>query len=457
MPRLLLVNPWNRVSLYGEYAWQPLSLGMLAAACPPGWDVQLIDEQLEGLCDFSAVDADVVGLTAFTTQAVRAYAIAAQVRAQRVPVIMGGIHASMRPQEALQFVDAVVTGEGEGILPVVLQDALHHRLRPQYDGGLVPLDGGALHPDRRIFQPGRYVYASAQTTRGCPMDCTFCSVTAFNGRQFRMRPAADVVAELAGISQRDVLLVDDDLNGFGRAAHDRCADLLRTMAEADLGKQWVTQVTINFGDDDLLPRLARQAGCAGVFIGLESTDRASLAAIRKDGRSRSRGVDYYREAIDRIHAAGLGVVGSFILGIDTQDPASIADDILRFAEDAELDALNPTILTPLPGTRDFTRLQAEGRIVFDDYPRDWERYTLAFPVTTHPAMSAAGWMKRYFQVLQYFRPEHVRALHRRTTDRVSAEAAEHAWRWNRVWTNYAIGARILRDAAPLPPSIEAAL
>ena len=166
------------------------------------------------------------------------------------------------------------------------------------------------------------------------MDCSFCSVTAFNGRLFRMREVDDVVAEVAAIPERDIIFVDDDLNGFSRKAKQRCLDLFRAMADARLDKQWITQVTINFGDDDELPRLARAAGCAGVFIGLESTDTKSLALIRKDGMSQRRGLDYYRENVARIRRHGIGVVGSFILGHrHARTWTRSSSDILRFAEE----------------------------------------------------------------------------------------------------------------------------
>lgn len=444
MPRLALVNPLNRVSLYGDYRWQPLSLATIAGATPSGWEVELLDEQVLGPIDPDRVDADLVGITAFTSQATRAYAIARDLRRRGVPVVMGGIHATMRTEEALEHVDAVVLREGEGIWPQVLADHLAGRLQRVYDGGQVDLGPGAVRPDRSIFAPDAYAYVSAQTTRGCPMACTFCSVTAFNGKRFRMRDVDDVVDELRAIPERDLILVDDDLNGFNRAARLRCEHLFRAMIAADLGKSWVTQVTIAFGEDDELPRLARAAGCAGVFVGLESTDTASLAAIRKDGRSRRRGVEYYEENVARIRAAGIGVTGSFILGIDTQDMSRIAGEILAFAERVHLDGLNPTILTPLPGTEDFERLDREGRIVFRDWPADWERYTLSFPVTTMPHVTGAGLMRRYFEVLQFFRPERVRALFERTSREVSPDAALHAWRWNRAWTNHGLRLGLFR-------------
>ena len=135
--KCLLVNPKNAVSLYGDYAWQPLALAYLAGAAPPDWEIVLWDEQVDGPC--VASDVDLVAITAFTTQATRAYAIARDFRARGVPVVMGGIHATMRPDEALQHVDAIVTGEGETTFAKVLADAALHRLQPRYTAGFADL------------------------------------------------------------------------------------------------------------------------------------------------------------------------------------------------------------------------------------------------------------------------------------------------------------------------------
>jgi radical SAM superfamily enzyme YgiQ (UPF0313 family) len=442
--KLVLINPRNRVSLYGDYLWQPLALGYVAAATPKHWEVELIDEQCEGARDYSEVQADVVGVTAFTTQAPRAYRIAEQFRSRGIPVVMGGIHASLVQDEAARYADALFIGECEARWPEAIADVERGQLQPIYQGGTT--GESLLQPDRSIFAKYRYEYVSAQTSRGCPMDCSFCSVTVFNGRLFRMRSIDEVIDEIAAIEARDIIFVDDDLNGFSRKAKQRCMDLFRAMADARLNKRWITQVTINFGDDDELPALARASGCAGVFIGLESTDTKSLALIRKDGTSQRRGLDYYRENVARIRRQGIGVVGSFILGIDTQNMDTIVSDILNFAEESELDGLNPTILTPLPGTRDYARYDAEGRILFKNYPDDWEKYTLAFPVTSMPNITGAGLMRRYFQLLQFFRPEHIANVYWRTHDHVSPDAAWHTFLWNRVWTNYCLQRGLYRDS-----------
>jgi radical SAM superfamily enzyme YgiQ (UPF0313 family) len=452
--KLVLINPRNPVSLYGDYLWQPLAFAYIAAVTPPHWHIELIDEQVEGARDYSNVEADLVGLTAFTPQAPRAYDISAQFRSRGIPVVMGGIHASLVQEEAARHADSLFIGECETLWPTVIGDVEAGRLQPLYNGGT--RGESIVAPDRRIFEKYPYEYVSAQTSRGCPMDCSFCSVTVFNGRLFRMRTVDDVVAEVAAIPGRDIIFVDDDLNGFSRKAKQRCLELFRAMADARLDKQWITQVTINFGDDDELPALARASGCAGVFIGLESTDTKSLTLIRKDGMSQRRGIDYYRENVARIRRHGIGVVGSFILGIDTQDMNTIAGDILNFADETGLDALNPTILTPLPGTRDFTRMDADGRILFKNYPQDWEKYTLAFPVTTMPHISGAGLMRKYVDVLQYFRPERVATRYWATREHVSPEAAWHAFLWNRVWTNYCLKNGAFRKS-PLIDSYPAAI
>src|SRR5262249_50772033 len=149
--------------------------------------------------------ADLVGLTAFTTQATRAYQIAAQFRSRGIPVVMGGIHASLVPDEASRHADALFIGECEGRWPEVIADVEQAQLKPKYQGETT--GGGLLQPDRRIFEKYRYEYVSSQTSRGCPMDCSFCSVTAFNGRLFRMREVDEVVAEVAAVRERDIIFV----------------------------------------------------------------------------------------------------------------------------------------------------------------------------------------------------------------------------------------------------------
>jgi radical SAM superfamily enzyme YgiQ (UPF0313 family) len=186
---------------------------------------------------------------------------------------MGGIHATMCVDEVLPRVDSVVTGEADTIWPQVLEDAAHGRLKRRYDGGLAGME--AVRPARHDLMTGDYAFGAIQTTRGCPMNCTFCSVTAFNGAHYRRRSIPDVVREFQSIREKYVLVVDDNLIGTRPEHIARAKDLFRARS-ANLGKAWVAQAMINFADDEELLTLAAKAGCAGVFIGFESPTAEGL-------------------------------------------------------------------------------------------------------------------------------------------------------------------------------------
>ena len=389
--RLHLINPsnplvsivrleesrWNRIRV-----WQPLSLMVLAGLTPPEWDVTLLDENVGIPHPQEMPLPDLVGITAFTAQAPRAYEIAARFRHLGVPVVMGGIHATMCVDEVAPRVDAVVTGEADAVWPQVLEDARHGRLRPRYDGGLAEMD--AVRPARHDLLPSHYAFGSIQTTRGCPMSCTFCSVTAFNGARYRQRSISEVVREFQSIPEKRVLVVDDNLIGTRPDHIARAKELFRALAAAKLGKEWITQTTINFADDEELLTLAAHAGCAGVFIGFESPTAEGLTEVGKrfnllKGRSLAA-------SVARIQRHHILVVGSFIIGLDV-DTAGIG---LRTAEAARqygVDHLNTLFLTPLPGTRLWDQVTAEGRLVLDQFPQDWQYYTLTFPVARYKHLS----------------------------------------------------------------------
>jgi radical SAM superfamily enzyme YgiQ (UPF0313 family) len=200
--RLYLINPSNplvsivnvKESRWNRYrVWKPLSLMVLAGLTPSDWEIQIIDENL-GAPDYAGLPRpDLVGITAFTSQANRAYEVAAHFGRLGVPVVMGGIHATMCREEAMERVDAVVTGEAEDIWPEVLEDAQNGRLQHRYDGGLADIKDVPVA--RHDLLNGGYACGAIQTTRGCPLNCSFCSVTAFNGAHYRQRPIADVVQE----------------------------------------------------------------------------------------------------------------------------------------------------------------------------------------------------------------------------------------------------------------------
>jgi len=387
--RLYLINPSNPlVSMascrrWRKYRiWKPLGLMTVAALTPPEWEVTLIDEN-RGIPDYASMPRpDLVGLTAFTAQAPRAYRIANWFRGVGVPVVMGGIHASMRTEESLREVDSVVRGEAESAWPVVLTELSKGVLRRVYEGGLS--DSAAIPPARQDLLPHGYIFGAVQTSRGCPLSCDFCSVSEFSGRRHRHRPIDAVVEELRSIPERLVLFVDDNLIGTRLEHLDRAKELFRAMIAAKVRKAWICQATINFADDEELLELAHQAGCFGAFIGFESPTDAGLAEVGKRYNI-LKGADL-RASVDRIHGHGISVVGSFIMGLDCDVPGiggRIADAAIEYG----IDLLNVLYLTPLPGTRLWQRMKSEGRIAANHYPRDWEHYTLSFPVAEYQHLS----------------------------------------------------------------------
>ena len=390
--RLCLINPANSLALADKRrkwskryrVWKPLGLLTVAAMTPPGWDVSVIDEN-QDIPDYHAMpQPDFVGITAFTSQACRAYELAGQFRAMGVPVVMGGIHASMRPDEALEHVDSIVIGEAEGIWPRVLDDFQAGGLARRYEAEAARSE--MIRGARHDLLPGDYALGAIQTTRGCPLNCSFCSVTAFNGAQYRHRPIADVVEELRTVREKLVLVVDDNLIGTNNAHIARAKRLFSAMIDAKLHKQWIGQVTINMGDDDELLDLAARAGCVGVFIGFESPTVEGLAEVGKKFNL-SKGRDL-RASVQRIQRHGILVVGSFIIGLDADRPGigrQIADAGARYG----VDILNALFLTPLPGTQLWDRMTSEGRVSACQFPEDWRYYTLTFPVARYAQLTRA--------------------------------------------------------------------
>jgi radical SAM superfamily enzyme YgiQ (UPF0313 family) len=392
--RLYLINPSNplvsivnvKESRWNRYrVWKPLSLMVLAGLTPPEWETSIMDENL-GVPDYPAMPRpDLVGITAFTSQANRAYEVAGHFRRLGVPVVMGGIHATMCLDEVLEHVDSVVTREAEGVWPQLLDDARHGRLKRRYDGGFAEMSDVA--PARHDLLATGYALGAIQTTRGCPLNCSFCSVTAFNGAHYRQRPIADVVREFQSIREKRVLVVDDNLIGIRPEHIARAKDLFRAMARANLRKEWIAQATINFADDEELLALAAKAGCSGVFIGFESP---SPEGLREYGGKFNllKGRDI-RASVQRIQRHNILVAGSFIIGLDVDEPG-IGSQIAEAARRYGVDNLNVLFLTPLPGTRLWDQMKSQGRISLDTLPQDWRYYTLTYPVARYQHLSLDG-------------------------------------------------------------------
>jgi radical SAM superfamily enzyme YgiQ (UPF0313 family) len=371
--KLLLVAPgWPKGRLWGElgFKFPSLSLAALAAVTPRQWQVALVDENIETI-DFDA-DADLVAITAMTPQAPRAYRIADAFRERGVPVVMGGFHASNLPEEALEHVDAVVVGEGEIVWPRLLDDRRKGTLARLYRASEL-LAMGEIPPARReVFHGKRYLFTNTlQTTRGCPHDCEFCSVTGFYGRKYRKRPVESVLRELDTIREKNsfAFFVDDNLVGDRRYALELFSGM------RGMGFKWLSHAPIDLARDPELLKAAGESGCIGLFVGFESLNETSLAAM---GKVTNRASSYLEDA-RTFRESGIGILGSFVLGYDGDTPATF-DGLLRFCEEARLEAAIFPILTPYPGTAVRVRLEAEGRITSNN----WEDYDMGH-VTFRPA------------------------------------------------------------------------
>lgn len=383
MPRLLLINPDNALvsitkdSYINKWRiWKPLGLLVIAALTPDDWDITVVDENMTSP-DYDAMAPDLVGISAFTSQATRAYELAALWRERGVPVVMGGIHASMCTEEALERVDVVVVGEAESVWAQVCEDAKAGALERVYRGEFV--ETAQLQPARHDLLAKQYKFGSIQTTRGCPLSCTFCSVTAFNGHRYRLRPIEAVVEEMKLIQEDFVLFVDDNLFGTRKDHLERSKEMLRAIIKAGIKKRWMCQTTVNMADDPELLDLAVQAGCFGVFIGFEAVTPEGLTEVHKKFNTiRNRDL---RESVMTIQRRGIAVLGAFVMGLDVDTKgigAVIADTANRYS----VAAINVLMLTPLPGTALWKKLEGEGRILKTDFPKDWKYYTLNHPVAT---------------------------------------------------------------------------
>jgi len=243
MKKILLISPAYRTKLLENVrvlALPPLNLMLIAAHTPESFEVRILDEAFDDI-DFDA-DVDLVGITCMTPLAPRAYEISREFRKRGVPVVLGGIHPSMVSEEAALYSDAVVVGEGEEIWPQVLADFDKGKLQQFYKVSHRP-DIEHLPMPRRDLLDNDYFVQTVQTSRGCPHNCKFCSVTLFNGGQYRMRDIDDVIAEINNIPDKRLFIIDDNIIGSGKTCIDRAFKFFERMQGT--GKEWGGQTCLN--------------------------------------------------------------------------------------------------------------------------------------------------------------------------------------------------------------------
>ena len=332
---------------------------------PPKHEVSIVQEHLGDPVRFDDPDVDLVGITAMTIQARRAYEIADGFRSAGKKVVLGGIHPSVQPDEALKHADAVVVGEAEPVWSQVLADAESGSLRGTYRGQDYA-DLSQLPPYRRdlLPKPSSFSLRSVQAARGCPYDCSFCSATLFTGRKYRFRPVEDVIAEIRGLKTRAIFFVDDNI--FSNEAY--CRALFSELK--GLNVIWVGQASLHLtaSNPDLL-ELAAQSGCVSLFVGIESLSESNLRATGALAKNQVSTPDEMGRSIRVLHQHGILVMAGVIFGFDDDDPG-VFDRTREFLLDYRVGLGSFSALTPFPGTRLFAELHAQSRIT----TYDWSKY-----------------------------------------------------------------------------------
>jgi len=354
--RVLLIVP--HIPAGGGKLAPHLGIITLAALTPPDIDVSVVDENLEKINFDEKVD--MVGITAMTPTVTRAYEISDSFRQKGVPVVMGGFHPSFMPQEAIQHCDSVVIGEADAIWHNVLRDIESRKLKKFYkQNGFGSLDNMPV-PRRDLLRRKSYImFNTVETSRGCPFQCSYCSVSAFFGNTHRSRPVSDVLREVETLKGILIFFVDDNIVGMPK----RAKNLFRALIPYK--RKWIGQASLTIARDPELLELAARSGCAGLFIGFESLSQESLEEAGK----RINAVRRYAEDIKKIQDHGISIHGAFIFGFD-HDDESVFERTVDFVKRHNLDSASFSTLTPFPGTPVYSRLLNENRIV----TKDWSRY-----------------------------------------------------------------------------------
>ena len=338
-----------------------LTLSLIAGMTPEEHEVEICEEVYGEVINFDG-DYDVIGITLMTQTCLRGYEVANEFRLRDKIVVFGGIHATSLPYEAIKYGDAVVIGEAEGGLwERVLNDIKSKKLRPFYKNDTLPDLQQPSYPRRDLIKcvSGRFSVVPIETTRGCPYNCDFCSVSRFFGTKQRHKPMKNIIADAESCEQNYLFFLDDNISGDKKFAKELFENLI------PLKKGWVGQASVNIAGDKELLTLAKKSGCRALLIGFESMTDKGLNLYRKSLKSMQENVD----AVKRLQDYDIMTMSSLIFGIDN-DTLDVFDAGLEFIERSKTAFYQSCIATPYPGTPVYERLKMEGRILTDD----WRNY-----------------------------------------------------------------------------------
>jgi radical SAM superfamily enzyme YgiQ (UPF0313 family) len=360
-----------------------LTLGVISALTPPEIEVDVVEEEIDQI-NYDK-HYDLVGISCMTASAPRAYQLSSVFRKNGARVVLGGIHPTVMPDEAIAHCDCVVMGEAEGCWGELLDDFKHDRLKKFYQSFNFDL---ANFPIPKLNHKNTPFHVTPIfCTRGCPYNCEFCSVTDLYGKKMRHRRVRDIVKEITVRDSKKFFFLDDNIMGDVKFATELFTAL------SDLKIRWVGQASISLSKNKALLALAKASGCAGLFIGLESVSSENLKKLRKTpGNAKD-----YTQAINLIRDAGILIQASIVLGLDGDDK-SIFERTLEFLEKNKIPSATLNILTPYPGTAVYERFKQEGRLLSNNW-RDYNHRTVVFrPRNITPQELAEGfdWLGKNF-------------------------------------------------------------
>ncbi|MHC4573744.1 MAG: B12-binding domain-containing radical SAM protein [Planctomycetota bacterium] len=368
-----------------------LAIPTIISLTPPEHEIRVFDENLEEV-DYDW-DADLVGISVRTMFAKRAYSISETYRKRGVKTVLGGIHPSMCTEEALQYCDSVVVGEAEDVWRTLMRDAQDGKLERIYEAGKFADLTSSPVPVRSVLSRERYLSDIVQTTKGCPFQCEFCSVHAFDGQRIRSKTVEQVIQEVEDIKRRGakykkknvVFFADDNIIANKKFARELF------LALRPYNINWMCQSSIDISKEYKLLRLMRDSGCGAVLIGFESISKNNLARMHKGVNQRYN----YADVVKKIQSYGIFVHGSFIVGYDF-DSQSTFDELIDFIKGCNLLMPIINIVTPFPGTKLFKRLEEEGRILH----KDWSKYDTKHVVFSPSSMSAGELLEGYRRIIR---------------------------------------------------------
>jgi radical SAM superfamily enzyme YgiQ (UPF0313 family) len=336
-----------------EGRMEPLMLAVLAGMVPPDVEVSLVDDRFESI-DYSK-PTDLVAVTVETYTAKRAYEISAAYQSRGIPVVMGGMHATLIPEEVAQHADTLFTGDGEGAWSQLLEDFLQGKMKKRYDSSRGMVQPG-FQPDRSIFHGKKYLSVSLlQFSRGCPNYCIYCATGAYFDHEHYCRNIDEVLDEIG--DKKILFFVDDNFISH----KEEVKNLLRRLIPKKLF--WVGQVSLDITLDPELMDLMEQSGCLGFVVGFESLSPENILWMNKS-QTNIYAEEGYEKQITILQKHGFQIWAAFTLGHDFDTVESIQETV-KFALRHKFAFAAYNILMPYPGTPLYDMLKEEGRLLFD--------------------------------------------------------------------------------------------